>query len=76
MTNLLITSSLFRAIIYTCGHVVIAMIVVSTMTGASLWEAGAVALIEPAINGCWYFILDKTFVYLSRKKSNKFKKMR
>ena len=68
MTNLLITSSLFRAIIYTCGHVVIAMTVVSTMTGASLWEAGAVALIEPAINGCWYFILDKTFVYLSSKK--------
>ena len=76
MTNLLITSSLFRAIIYTCGHVVIAMAVVSTMTGASLWEAGAVALIEPAINGLWYFTLDKTFVYLSRKKSNKFKKMR
>ena len=59
MTNLLITSSLFRAIIYTCGHVVIAMAVVSTMTGASLWEAGLVALVEPTINGFWYYLLDK-----------------
>ena len=35
------------AVIYTLGHIVIAMTVVSVMTGA-LWEAGAVALIEPA----------------------------
>ena len=40
-------SSLGLAIIYTLGHIVIAMTVVSLMTGASLWEAGAVALIEP-----------------------------
>ena len=30
---------------------------VSVMTGASLWEAGIVALIEPAINGVWFYIL-------------------
>ena len=29
------------------------------MTGASLWEAGLVALIEPAINGVWFYILHK-----------------
>jgi uncharacterized membrane protein len=29
------------------------------MTGASFFEAGAVALIEPAINGCWFYILHK-----------------
>mgnify|MGYP003676266945 CR=1 FL=1 len=50
-------SSLALAIIYTLGHVCIAMIVVSTMTGASLWEAGAVALIEPSINGVWFYVL-------------------
>ena len=49
--ELIKTSSVALAIIYTLGHVCIAMIVVSTMTGASLWEAGAVALIEPSING-------------------------
>ena len=50
-------SSVALAIIYTLGHVCIAMIVVSTMTGASLWEAGVVALIEPSINGVWFYVL-------------------
>lgn len=50
-------NSIALAVIYTLGHVVIAMTVVSTMTGASLWEAGTVALIEPAINGVWFYVL-------------------
>ena len=50
-------NSLALALIYTMGHIVIAMAVVSTMTGASLLEAGTVALIEPAINGVWFYIL-------------------
>jgi|TARA_B110000977_G_C11061329_1_gene486087 uncharacterized membrane protein len=50
-------NSIMLAVIYTLGHIVIAMTVVSTMTGASLWEAGTVALIEPAINGVWFYIL-------------------
>jgi uncharacterized membrane protein len=50
-------NSLVLAVIYTLGHIVIAMTVVSTMTGASLWEAGTVALVEPAINGVWFYIL-------------------
>ena len=35
------------------------MTVVSLMTGASLWEAGSVALVEPTINGVWFFVLHK-----------------
>ena len=54
-------SSVGLAVIYTLGHVVIAMTVVSVMTGASLWEAGAVALIEPSINGIWFYVLHKTY---------------
>ena len=54
-------SSIGLALIYTLGHIVIAMTVVSVMTGASLWEAGAVALVEPSINGVWFFILHKTY---------------
>ena len=50
-------SSLSLAIIYTLGHIVIAMTVVSILTGASLWEAGTVALVEPSINGVWFYIL-------------------
>ena len=53
------SDSLTLALIYTCGHVIIAMTVVTLMTGASLWEAGSVALVEPAINGIWFFVLHK-----------------
>ena len=55
----MINTSIGRAFIYTCGHVLIAMNVVYWLTGASLFEAGLVALVEPCINGCWYYILDK-----------------
>ena len=59
--KLLTSSSLGLAIIYTLGHICIAMIVVTILTGASLWEAGAVALIEPSINGVWFYMLHKTY---------------
>ena len=59
--NLIKNTSVGRALIYTCGHIIIAMSVVSVLTGASLWEAGAVALVEPTINGVWYYALDKLF---------------
>ena len=49
--------SFILAVIYTIGHIVIAMSVVTMMTGASLWEAGLVALIEPTINGVWFYVL-------------------
>ena len=51
--------SLALAIIFFIGHIIIAMIVVSAITGASIWEAGAVAIIEPAINRVWFYILHK-----------------
>ena len=59
--KLIKSTSVGRALIYTCGHIIIAMSVVSVLTGASLWEAGAVALVEPTINGVWYYALDKLF---------------
>ena len=57
LKRLLKGNSVALAVIYTLGHVVIAMTVVSMMTGASLWEAGAVALVEPSINGVWFYVL-------------------
>ncbi len=59
--KLMTGSSVVLAIIYTLGHIVIAMTVVTVMTGASLWEAGAVALIEPSINGVWFYLLHSTW---------------
>jgi uncharacterized membrane protein len=51
--------SLVLAIIFFIGHIIIAMTVVSAITGASIWEAGAVAVIEPAVNSVWFYILHK-----------------
>ena len=55
--TILKSSSLTLTLIYTFGHIVISMTVIYFMTGASLWEAGTVALIEPAINGVWFYVL-------------------
>ena len=66
--SLITRSSISLAIIYTMGHIVIAMTVVSLMTGASLWEAGSVALVEPSINGIWFYVLHKTFKNLTKGK--------
>ena len=57
LKKLITGSSVTLALIYTLGHICIAMTVVSLLTGAGLWEAGAVALIEPSINGIWFYVL-------------------
>ena len=64
--NLLKGSSLTLAVIYTLGHICIAMTIVTLMTGASFFEAGAVALIEPTVNGIWFYILHRTWKSLRK----------
>ena len=66
MFKLIASTSLGRAMVYTAGHVVIAMNVVYWLTGASLFEAGLVALVEPCINGCWYYLLDRICTNLNK----------
>ena len=63
--NVVAGTSVGRALLYTCGHVVIAMTVVSVLTGASLFEAGLVALVEPTINGIWYYVLAVSYTHLT-----------
>ena len=59
-------SSLTLAIIFFIGHVIIEMTVVKLMTGASIWEAGLVALIEPAVNSVWFYVLHKLWTKYGR----------
>lgn len=47
-----------RTIIYTVGHIMIAMTSNTLITGADWGLAAADALIEPCINGVWFFALD------------------
>ena len=64
-----ISGSIARALIYTIGHICIAMICNIIITGASINLAVLDALIEPIINGLWYFTLDR--IWFSRNIKNK-----
>ena len=54
-------SSLTLAVIYTVGHIVIAMICNNLITGASFELAAVDAIVEPMINGVWFYILHKGY---------------
>ena len=61
-----VDDSILLALIFFLGHILIAMIVVSMITGASIWEAGAVALVEPAVNSVWFYVLHKLWKKFSK----------
>ena len=51
--------TLFRTAIYTIGHFIIAAGCVMYLTGAPLHLALTDAVVEPILNGVWFFILDR-----------------
>ena len=51
--------SLFRTLIYTIGHFIIAITVLMLVADVSLLIALTDAIVEPIANSIWYFILDK-----------------
>ena len=53
--------SLMLAAIYTIGHIVIAMVCNYFITGTSLNNAAMDAIIEPIVNGFWFYILHKAY---------------
>jgi len=57
--NQLVGSSVGRAVIYTIGHIIIAATCNIIITGSTLELAAVDAIIEPLINGVWYYFLDK-----------------
>lgn len=54
-------STLARTIVYTIGHIMIAALCNVFITGAEISLATADAIVEPIINGVWYYLLDKTW---------------
>tara|TARA_B100000902_G_C27303067_1_gene913924 strand:+ start:673 stop:915 length:243 start_codon:yes stop_codon:yes gene_type:complete len=66
--NIIGYSSITLALVFFVGHVLIAMTVVSIITGASIWEAGLVALIEPAINSIWFLALHSVYKSVTANK--------
>ena len=61
----LLKNSFALTIVYTIGHMLIAGTTVYVMTGSTLWEAGAVALVEPALNSIWFYMVHKAWVVFS-----------
>ena len=53
--------SLTLAVIYTIGHIFIAILCASLIFNASLNLAALDAFIEPIINGFWFFLLHQFF---------------
>jgi hypothetical protein len=56
-------SSLMLAIIYTLGHILIAVICNTLITGAALELAAIDAVVEPIINGVWFYALHKGYTH-------------
>ena len=54
-------SSLTLAVIYTIGHILIAIACVVIITGASVELAALDAVIEPIINGVWFYVLHSAW---------------
>jgi uncharacterized membrane protein len=52
-------SSFLLAVVYTIGHIVIAMICNNLITGADFTLAAVDAIVEPMINGVWFYVLHK-----------------
>tara|TARA_B100001109_G_scaffold252797_1_gene249427 strand:+ start:950 stop:1180 length:231 start_codon:yes stop_codon:yes gene_type:complete len=51
--------SIFRTIVYTIGHFIIAITVLMLVADVSFIIALTDAIVEPLANSIWYFILDK-----------------
>ena len=54
-------SSVTLAVVYTIGHMIIAIVCVMVITGASLELATLDAIVEPIINGVWFDVLHTTW---------------
>ena len=61
-------SSITLAIVYTIGHILIAIACVTLITGASIELAALDAFIEPIINGFWFYILHRTWKHYNKVK--------
>ena len=55
------SNSLVLAVVYTLGHILIAIVCVMVITGAP-WELATIdAIVEPLINGVWFHILHNAW---------------
>ena len=59
-------SSVTLAVVYTLGHMLIAIACVMIITGASLELATIDSIVEPMINCVWFYVLHETWKRYSK----------
>lgn len=65
--NIVGYSSATLALIYTLGHILIAMTCNYLITGASLNLAAIDAIVEPCINGVWFYFLHNAYAKIKKE---------
>ena len=68
MKNKLFDASFILAVVYTIGHIIIAILCNTMITGAEFNLAALDALIEPCINGIWFYVLHKFYRFYFESK--------
>jgi uncharacterized membrane protein len=53
------SATTIRTGIFTTGHFFIDVVVIAVITGVPIETATLAGMIAPAINACWYWILDR-----------------
>ena len=61
LRNVVGYSSATLAAIYTIGHIFIAMTCTYLITGATLELSATNAIVEPCVNGVWFYILHRSY---------------
>ena len=62
-------NSIVLAVVYTVGHIFIAMICNNLITGADFTLAAVDAIVEPMINGVWFYVLHTLWKKYSIEKN-------
>ena len=53
------SATTIRTAIFTSGHFLIDVFVIAGITGASVGTATLASLVGPAINGAWFWVIDR-----------------
>jgi len=66
------SATTLRTIFFTVGHFFIDYYVITLVTGATIEHANIASLLAPAINGVWYWLLDRfwTQTHMDREDKN------
>lgn len=60
-------ASTLRTVIFTTGHFLIDIFVISTVTGADLQTSTLASVIGPLANGLWFFVIDRLWSSMHAK---------